>query len=159
MRARKSFSLVEVLVFVSILSLFFITAVSITTFSIRNLKIQEHKILATRYAEEGIEWVKQEKEDGWQDLPGVTGFSSRDISTNGTGTSYCLNSNPIDWSNQSNCSDIYSLGSPVGIFKRVLTVTNSGTPVDSINANVTVSWKENNTVQSVVVKSVLNLWE
>ncbi|MFA6016526.1 MAG: type II secretion system protein [Patescibacteria group bacterium] len=151
MRVRKSFSLVEVLVFVSILSLFFITALSITTFSIRNLKIQEHKILATRYAEEGIEWLKQEKEDDWQN------FTLHD---DGTGTTYCLNSNPLDWTNQStNCNDIYSLGSPVGIFKRVLMITNSGTPVDSIVANMTVSWKENNTVQSVILKSVLNLWE
>ena len=39
---------------------------TVTTFNLKNMKIQEHKILATRYAEEGVEWLKQEKEDDWQ---------------------------------------------------------------------------------------------
>lgn len=150
--SKAGFSLVEVLVFVTVLSLFFVIALTVTTFNLRNLKIQEHKILATRYAEEGMEWVKQEKEDDWQS------FSLHD---DGTGTTYCINSLNWNTSNASvdyDCND-YGLGNPVSIFSRSLVITNSSTPVDSAATKVTVSWKENNVVQSVVLKSVLNLWE
>lgn len=149
MGARKSFSLVEVLVFVSILSLFFITAVSVTTFSIRNLKIQEYRILATRYAEEAVEWVKQEKEDDWQL------FATRDDS-GGSGTAYCLNS--LNWDNKTDCNGSYTLGPP-NIFKRKLLIVNSGNPVDKISTDMTVSWLENDVEQKIVLKAVSNLWE
>lgn len=139
---KKSFSLVEVLVFITILSLFFITAVTITTFNLRNLKVQEHKILATRYAEEGMEWVKQEKEDDWQ------------VFTTHSSTNYCLNT--LSWT-EGQCAD-YVLGTP-GIFKRDLQLANSGTPVDTVTANLTLSWLENSIEQKVVLKSTYNLWE
>jgi len=139
---RKAFTLAEVLVFVTILSLFFISAVTITTFNLRNLKVQEHKILATRYAEEGSEWVKQEKEDDWQV------FITR------TGTSYCLNS--LSWT--SGLCSTFSLGTPA-IFKRDLQIVNSGSPVNRVTTNLTVGWLENGIEQKVVLKSVLNLWE
>ena len=140
--SEVGFTFTEVLVFVTILSLFFISAVTITTFSLRNLKIQEHKILATRYAEEASEWVKQEKEDDWQ------------VFASHNGTNYCLNS--LSWTNGP-CST-YSLGSP-GFLKRDLSITYSGSPVDKAVTNLTVSWLENNIEQKVVLKSVYNLWE
>lgn len=150
---KKGFSLVEVLVFVTILSLFFVTALTVTTFNLRNLKIQEHKILATRYAEEGMEWVKQEKEDDWQN------FTIHDDST---GTTYCIN--VLNW-NTSNSSTLYdcnsyTLGNPVGIFNRSMVITNSaGPPVDQVSVVMTVSWMDNNMKQQVILKSVMNLWE
>lgn len=151
---KKGFSLVEVLVFVTILSLFFVAAVTITTFNLRNLKVQEHKILATRYAEEAIECVKQEKEDCWQDQPPSTiGFSSRDTSTE-SGTKYCLNT--LSWT--SGLCTTYSLGTPA-FLKRDLIITNSGNPVNKIITELTVSWLENIIVQKVVLKSVFNLLE
>jgi prepilin-type N-terminal cleavage/methylation domain len=58
---KKSFTLIEVLIFVTILSLFFVAAAAVTIVSLRNLKVQEHKILATRYAEELLELAKREK--------------------------------------------------------------------------------------------------
>lgn len=143
MTNNKSFSLVEVLVFVTILSLFFVAAVTITTFNLRNLKTQEHKIVATRYAEEASEWVKQEKEDDWQ------------IFTTHNGN-YCLNSNPLAW-NSGGCST-YSLGTP-GIFKRDLIITDYSNPVDKVDIRITVGWLENGVPQSVILKSVYNLWE
>ena len=149
LRNRIGFSLIEVLVFITIISLFFITAVTITVFSLKNSKIQQYRILATRFAEEGMEWVKQEKEDDWQV------FTLHDDSA-GPGVSFCLNS--LDWNTKTNCNGIYSLGPP-NIFKRILVITNSGNPANSIKVNVTVSWLENSFEQKITLKSVLNLWE
>jgi type II secretory pathway pseudopilin PulG len=143
MKKSIGFTLVEVLVFVTILSLFFISAVTITTFSLRSLKIQEHKIIATRYAEEASEWLRQEKEDDWQIFASHNG-------------DYCLNTNPISWTSNS-CSG-YDLGTP-GFFKRDLTISGSGNPVDKITTVLTVSWLENGLPQNVILKSVYNLWE
>ena len=133
----KSFSLVEVLVFTAVLGLFFVAAMAVATFNLKNIKIQEHKILATRFAEEGIEWVKQQKEDDW------TGFIARGSSA---GTIYCLNS--LGWTSGS-CGD-YSLGT---IFKRELVIKNSG------DAVLTVYWQDMGTVLSVPIKTVFKLLE
>ncbi len=147
-RYLKGFSLIEVMVFVTVLSLFFISAVSVTTFILRNMLVQEHKIIATRYAEEAIEWLKQEKEDDW------SVFTSHDT---GSGTTYCLNT--LDFNTTSDCGTNYVLGPP-NIFKRVLIITNSGSPVvDNVAVNLTVSWLENGSEQKVIIKSVSNLWE
>lgn len=142
MKKSIGFSLIEILVFATVLSLFFISAVTITTFSLRDIKIQEHKILATRYAEEASEWIKQEKEDDWQIFATHNG-------------DYCLK-DPIIWT--SNLCSSYDLGTP-GLFKRDLTISRSGDPIDKITTVLTVSWLENGLPQNVVLKSVYHLWE
>lgn len=146
---KKSFSLIEVLVFITIISLFFITAITVTVFSLKNLKIQEYRIVATRLAEEGVEWIKQEKEDDWQ------AFVLHDDS-GGSGSTYCLNN--LDWNTKNDCNGDYSLGPP-NIFRRVLTITNSGSPVDKVATNLSVSWLENGVEEKIELKSVFSLWE
>lgn len=142
MATKKGFSLVEVLVFVTVLAIFFVTALTITTFSLRNLKIQEHKILATRYAEEGLEWIKAEKEDDWQVFAGRTD------------NFYCLNS--LGW--VAGICNSFTLGTP-SIFKRDLIIRGNGNPIDRVTAELTVTWQENGIDQKVVLKSVYKLWE
>ena len=152
MTNNKAFSLIEVLVFTAVLGLFFVAALSVATFNIRNMKIQEHKILATRYAEEATEWLKQEKEDRWYDeLPSV-GFSSRDTS-GGPGKNYCLNS--LVWTVATLCTT-YGLGTPT-IYKRELLIKNISTT--QIEATVTVLWKDMGTDLKVEIKTVFKLLE
>ncbi len=142
---RKGFSLIEVLVFTVVLGLFFVAAMAVATFNIKNMKIQEHKILATRFAEEGIEWVKQEKEDDWSI------FITRD--TLGE-TTYCLN-NSLSWGSPVSCAS-YGLGT---IYKRELLIKNSGSPVNQVEAMITVYWQDMGTVLSVPIKTVFKLLE
>lgn len=142
---KKGFSLIEVLVFTAVLGLFFVAAMSVTTYNLKNMKIQEHKILATRFAEEAVEWINQEKEDDWSTF--VTRGSS-------SGTIYCLN-NSLGWSSSSVCGS-YGLGS---IYKRELLIKNSGTPVSQVETTVTVSWQDMGTVLSVPIKTVFKLLE
>ena len=139
------FSLIEVLVFTAVLGLFFVAAVSVTTFNLKNMKIQEHKIIATRYAEEANEWVKQEKEDNWIEFRtrGSTG-----------GTTYCLNT-LLNWTTPTSCTN-YGLGT---IYKRELFIKNYGSPVDYIEVTITVYWQDMGTILSVPVRSVFTLLE
>lgn len=142
---KKSFSLVEVLVFISVLGLFFTAALSVTTFNLQNMKIQEHKILATRFTEEGIEWVKQEKEDNW------TLFLDHNVGY------YCLNS--LGWTSNSISSPACAEANYISgtIFKRELSLTK---PVaDQVNMTVTVTWQEGGNSKNVQIKSVFKLLE
>ncbi len=136
---KKSFSLIEVLVFVTVLGLFFVAAISITTFNLKNMKIQEHKIIATRYAEEGVEWLKQQKEDGWTD------FIAKGSSA---GTHYCLNS--LGWSITIPPTCNYGLGT---IYERELLIKDSGETI------MTVSWQDMGTDLSVRIPTVFKLLE
>jgi len=149
MPKRLGFSLVEVLVFVTILGLFFVAAVSVTTFSLKNMKMSEHKIIATHLAEEGVEWIKSEKENDWET------FILRDTSS-GTGTLYCLNT--LNWHTGS-CGENYLLGTP-NFFKRETTLANSGSPITTqVDVKVIVSWIEGNQTMNVTIKTIVNLWE
>lgn len=141
----KGFSLIEVLVFTAVLGLFFVAALSVATFNIRNMKIQEHKILATRYAEEATEWLKQEKEDDWTMLVAHNaGF-------------YCLNS--LNWTTYSVTSPACALDNYISTtpFKRELSLTKP--QPDQVSAIVTVTWKDMNTDLDVEIKTVFKLLE
>jgi len=147
MAKKKAFSLIEVLVFITILSLFFIAAMAVVTFSLRNMKASEYKILAAHLAEEGMEWVRSEKEVDWSQ------FTTKDT---GGGTTYCIID--LNWNNSVPCTN-YTLGTPA-IFKRELKVDNqAGNPVTTTDVEVTVSWTDGTTVFQVPVKTVLKVWE
>ena len=141
---HKSFSLVEVLVFVVVLGLFFVAAMSVVTFNVKNMKIQEHKIIATRYAEEAVEWLRQEKEDDW----------SKFILRSSSDT-YCVNGS-LDWIeiDSNPCID-YDLGS---IYKRGVAI--SYIPgSEQVNTVVTVEWKDMGTDLEVKIRTVFKLLE
>jgi type II secretory pathway pseudopilin PulG len=142
---KKSFSLIEVLVFTAVLGLFFVAAISVATFNLKNMKVQEHKILATRYAEEGNEWIKQEKEDDWFD------FTSHNAGY------YCLNS--LSWAS-------YSISYPAcgtndyisgTFFKRELAITKP--LIDQVNTTITVTWQDMGTTLSVTIPTTFRSLE
>jgi len=142
-RREKSFTLIEVLIFVSILSLFFVAATAVTITSLRNLKVQEHKTLATRYAQELLEWLRGEKEADWNQ------FATR------TGT-YCFNSSPItSWGSSGACSG-YGL---YNLYKREVILTPQGSPPYQVNLSITVFWQELDQSYQVPLQTVFTIWE
>jgi len=140
---KKSFTLIEVLIFVTILSLFFVVAAAVTIASLRNLKVQEHKILATRYAQELLEWLRGEKEADWNQF----------VTHNGT---YCFNSSPItSWGSRGNCSG-YGLNN---LYKREVTLTVQGNPAYQVNVSITVLWQELGQTYQIPINTVFTVWE
>lgn len=149
-KIKKGFSIIEVLVFVSILSLIFISAVSVTTYSLKVMRFSQDKILATHYAEEGLEWVKSQKEDDWNN------FTNLDTSA-GSGTIYCLTA--LNWSSPGICSETDLFGTP-NIYSREVTLTNQGgSPVDQSNVEIRVDWKNLNDNNNVTLKTTLKILE
>jgi len=140
---KKSFTLIEVLIFVSILSLFFVAAASVTIVSLRNLKVQEHKILATRYAEELLEWLRGEKEADWNDF---VNHSSP------LGSTYCFNL--LNWSS-GECTN-YGLNN---FYKRWATLTSQGSPPPQVYISIIVEWRELGQIYQVPLNTVFTVWE
>lgn len=145
-KLKQSFSLVEVLVFTSIMSVFLVIAASVVTVSLRNMKFNEHKIAAAHYARQLEEWLRTQKEIDWIAFTANAG-------TSGT---YCFNSMTISgWGSSGTCGASYSLNST---FKREVILSNIGSPPYQVNATITVSWRDlgqNHNVQTKTVFSVL----
>ena len=147
---RQSFSLVEVLVFVTILGLFFVAAASITLVSLRNMKINEHKIIATHYAEELLSWLRSEKDADWNT------FANR-MPVDPAIVSYCINSTPSWPAISGKCAtNDYSLDL---IFNRDLTLSKDADPPSKFKVSIKVEWKELGNTYSVPLNTVFTIWE
>lgn len=141
---KKSFSLIEVLVFTSILSVFFIAALSVSVYFLRNFKEQQYKIVATHFLEEAVEWIKFQKELDWND------FS---LKSSLNGNIYCLNN--LNWNNQGQCSS-YELGTPK-IFKRELFIKTI--EASKIECLVSMYWLNFNGENNISSKIILAITE
>jgi len=143
------FSLIEVLIFLTIISLFLIIAITITVQSLHNLKLTEYKILASYYTQEAFEWLKIEKETDWNAFINKSSIN---------GTTYCLN-NGLNLNSASPCgNNDFSLGN---FFKREVTLKKL-TDIQNnyyVNIKITLFWRERNDVNQIKIESSLNQWE
>lgn len=150
---KKGFTLVELLVFVSILSLFFVTAVSVAVSSLRNLKINEHRILAIRYSEELSEWLQSQKEVDWSAFINHVhdnGCQPGNICT----VTFCMNS--LNWNTRGTCAN-NGLSPP--IYQRNMDFTDINGQGTQAKATITVSWSESGGSYSVPVVVQFAVWE
>lgn len=154
---NEGFSLIEVLVFISILSIFFIAAITVSVASLKHMKVNEHRMLATRYAEELAEWIRTEKDINWDNFVSKAGGNN--------GNTYCFNdqiTSATDFPAVGNCAAPYYTGitgtNPL-IFKREVTLTKQGSPVYQVNVTVLTEWLENGVPYSVPIQQVYTIWE
>ncbi len=150
---KKSFSLIEVLIFVTILTLFFIVAAAVIITSLRDMKISEHKILATRYAEELMEWLRSDKEVDWggttcsgncPDPVLPANFTEKATKCQSLQCTFCFNTTPISaWPTSAGaCATGTFLSDGKSLFKREVTLTSShgaGSYADKVEARIIVS--------------------
>lgn len=110
-KPRRGFSLIEVLVFSSVLSVALIAIIGTSAYSSLLLNNACYRIVASRYSEELAEWFKYQRE--------YYGYSQ--ISEKADNT-YCFNTDILDWQGSGVCSS-YGLDN---IFKREATLTLDG---------------------------------
>lgn len=144
---QKAFTLIEVVIFVAILGLFFVAASAVSVATIRNMKANEHKILATRYAEELTEWLRSERNADW------TTFIDSTHATQCGGSNKCFGS--LDWSGEcsSSCSSKIA-----GLFTRTASLAVS-IPDGKVDVSVNVAWSEPGGNFNVPIKTVFTLNE
>lgn len=170
-KSTQGFSLIEVMIFASIISIVFIVAIAYVINLVRNMKINEHKILATYYAEDLREWLKSEKESDWDAFSQKAGFDDGVTGGNDPIT-YCFN-NDIrinhtigemeldgDFPNQA-CTGYSGIinRSPL-IFKREVKLgKDSSSAPTSVEAQIVVSWLESGTEYKVPINAKFTVWE
>jgi len=129
------FTLIEILIFTAIVSVFFVVAAAVTAYSLNIMRTNENRLYATHYADEASEWLRNERD--------TTDWSAFSGSSPGN---YCMNSDILGWVAgpcPTTGGTSYALGST---YKRqfnrdvVLTSLEGG----SISSSVTVSWKDVN---------------
>ncbi len=154
-KSTDGFTLIEVVIFIGILSMFFVTGMAVTTYSLQTMRSNEYKIKATQYAEELMEWIKAQKEIDWQSF--VTNRA-------GSGNSYCFNSAITTWPISGAClSTDFNLPSDYSstnkVFRRNVSLSGNGPPVTQVNVNIQVQWKKPSGTITVPLTSTLTLWE
>lgn len=142
-KEKEGFTLVEVLIFVVLISMIFITVSYYITFSLYNTKVNEHKILATRLAEETREWLRGEKEISWDDF------------INARMGEWCFNTEPINaWGTPGLCTD-YGIA---GLYKRDVSLTASQDS-NQVTVKVNIEWVERTNTFNVLISTVFSVWE
>ena len=135
--AKKGFTLIEVLAFVTIASFLLITVMAVTVISINRMKSDQYKLWGNYFTESLLEWLTGEREADWNAFYAKAGDVTDNI--------YCFNDiNLSSWPSTGNCTN-YSLGANEifggkQIFKREAYLRQSGT--DKVNVKVVVTWKE-----------------
>lgn len=123
-------SMFEVVLALFIITLITVAIVLLSTKSISNSLFSRSKTQASRYSQEAIEWLRNQRE------------TNQDTFSTYSGTpTYCLNSNPPSFANSGACSSAELI--PNTIYKRQLsftTTTVSGKTI--IMATVVTSWND-----------------
>lgn len=145
MSIKKSFSLIEVLVFVTILSLFLITAAAIVTVTIRQNTLKINTLKATHYNEQLHEWLSNEKETDWNL------FVSRADKT------YCFSSTAMSWPvatlNKDLCTEDLD-----GMYRRYAILKTDQTPATQVETTVYAEWQEAGNWYSTQLHTIFTLW-
>lgn len=144
MSIKNSFSLIEVLIFVTILSLFLIVAAAIITASMRQNTLKIHMLKATHYNEQLLDWIRNEKEINWSDFV-----------AHAQNNTYCFNSDSFTWI--SNCNS--TLGD---VYKRyavfATTVSDDGVPTQ-VAVAIHTDWQEAGNTYTNKLDSLFTVWE
>lgn len=128
---ESGFTLIEILIFTAIVSVFFVVAVYVSAFSLSIMRTNENKLYATHYAEEASEWLLNQKD------------SSDWLIFSSNAGSWCMNS--LGWTSGGACATsgdgAYTLGSEYGReFNRDVVLSSLGD--GTIASSITVSWKD-----------------
>lgn len=138
----KSFTIVEVLIFITLISLIYIVLLRTLT-SVIKLNINaENKLIASFLGDELKEWLSGEKEVSWNFL-----FDK-------SNKNYCFNNEVINWPNSGLClENNFSLKKR---FKRELHLISKDDRIDYI---ITVYWREQNQPNFIQIKGLFAKWQ
>lgn len=137
---KKGQSLFEVVFAVAIVALLLVGVVALTTTSVRNSTFSRNTSLANGYAQEAVEWLREERDESWDTF--------RSHATPAT-LNWCL-TEPLTWSSSSACGSTDYIASTIFIRDLTFTCYRDGPPavscsnssVNNIEGLVVVSWTD-----------------
>ncbi|MCX6732864.1 MAG: hypothetical protein NTV98_04975 [Candidatus Roizmanbacteria bacterium] len=147
MSIKKSFSLIEVLIFITILSFFFVTSAAIITVSMHQNTLKINMLKASHYNEQLLDWIKGEKDTNWNDFVLTTSDKT-----------FCFKTDEPSWLEviltKDDC-DI-TLG---GIFRRYAVFKTDTVPSTQVQVTTYTEWEDGGNTYSTKLYTVLNIWE
>lgn len=141
LKKTSGVTIIEILIMTVFITVLFLAVATVTSVSLKTAKVNEHKILATHFAEELREWIRGEKERDWTD------FVSTKMGT------WCFTNKTLSWESTSECG--YDLD---GLYKREADLS-ANLDQTQVTVQITVSWNEDNNAYAVPIKTVLSLYE
>lgn len=141
--SKSGMTIVEVLIFITILSVVLVSLIAVTTSIIRQSKTNYNKTYATHYAEELSEWLRVQRDVvGWNSFYAKAMTAPRTFCMN---TAVALNT-AFSALITGACPYTGIVGQNPAIFSRTVVFSQPPTPVpsvqNSVNAKITVSWQE-----------------
>ena len=138
-------SLFEVVVAVGLSALILVGIASLSSASVRNSGYSRNNAQATKYAQEALEWLRSQRDAGWNNLLDHS---------NDTGKVHCINTLPPSAWDVIVCQDMIS-GTT---FSRTVTLTTDSSDSNKIDAFVTVSWTDAQGTHNVKSQTRFTNW-
>lgn len=149
---KSGFSILEVIVAVSLLSIVLVSAVSYTTYLMRNMTYNQNKLYATRHLDDLKEFVDGERLSDWIAFAGKASSLGGNV--------YCFNGMIVATTtipSTGTCTLFTGITSvPPQIFKRELNLKGG---VDGVTATFTVSWQQDGKEYKEEAVSVYTQWQ
>lgn len=156
---QSAFSIIEVIVFASMLSIVLVAAVAYTVRLVFTMTHDRHKLLATHYVEEMHEWLNGERESDWEQFQN---YSST------TGTTYCIN-DPLNLSRtlaslSTGLCGFTGVGTasttnPLIFQRQLILLKDRAKTATKVTATVRVSWRDEGVLYSEEIVTVYSVWE
>lgn len=143
-------SLIEVIVAIGIVTLVLAGLVSAVTFSLSNSQFARNKALATKYAQEGMEWLRVQRDSNW--------YAFNQMSPD-SGSLYCMSALPATITSlpPGACNTLV-IDDSYDIFRREVTLTGN-TDDDRVNILLRVWWPQGTRDSEVSVNTILTKWQ
>lgn len=130
-RNFHGFTLIEMLIFVSVTTMVFIVMLGVINYASINMKQSQYKVIATHFSEELIEWFRYQRDKD--------GFITMYNRGSGAGTTYCFNDIIIStWPSSGDCSPEYTLKN---FYNRTITLKQVSGTFDEVYATVITGWR------------------
>lgn len=135
---NKGQTLFEVVAIVAIVAILVTSIVSVVAVSVRNSRFSKTQAEASRWAQEGMEWVRQQRDTNWPDFSQKAG-------------DYCMQN--LSWT-PGRCAGTATIANTS--FERNVTIVPSGR---EFQVDVIVSWKDSGGSHQSRLTTVLTNWQ
>src|SRR5258708_3277919 len=144
-------SFFEVLMALAMVTLILTTLVSLATISVRNATRTKNESLATRYSQEGIEWLRSQRDASWVSFSNFSAPSPN-------GKTWCINT--LNFNSSGTCASASVIAGTALKREANLTIDLVGDPSgNTINATVRTYWSDGQGYHEQVTSTDFTSWK
>ena len=145
-------TLYEVIIAIGIVAIILVGAISLSTVGIRNSSFARNNSVATKYAQGGIEWLREQRDRDWDEFRGNTGRTNLGDLSWGSGS--CTIPGTTFCRTMSFSCGFYNPGPPPSTTPRPCNNIN----VNTVDVTITVTWSDAQGDHPVRSVSTLTRW-